>query len=213
MQTRIHQLQQEVSPAKLMIVTKGRSAAEVFEAVQTGAKYLGENRVQEILEKYSPKLMEAVAASSAEIHFIGKLQTNKVKALLPYVHTIHSVDSLKLAQKINNEAAVLGRVVPIYLEINATHEPQKSGFAPSSLEAAIVAIRPLPSLSVVGLMCMGKRGDTEDTRKAFKLCRMLANKYGLVGCSMGMSDDYLIALSEGSTMVRLGRRAFEKTKE
>ncbi len=210
MQTLIVQLQREVFPAKLMVVTKGRSAEEVFEAVQAGAKILGENRVQEIVEKYTPKLMELIVSSGAEIHFIGKLQSNKVKALLPYVHTIHSVDSLKLAEKINKEAKAVERVIPIYIEINATREPQKSGFQPEELQLAMVSIRELKSVTVMGIMCMGKKDAPEDTRKSFQLCRTLANEFKLEGCSMGMSEDYPIALSEGSTMVRIGSKVFEK---
>lgn len=192
-----------------MVVTKGRSANEVFKAVQAGAEYLGENRVQEVLAKYSPGLMEAISLAGAEINFIGKLQTNKVKALFPYIHAIHSVDSLKLAQKINREAESLGRIIPIYLQVNLTREPQKSGFSPEALRANIDDIRKLKSVSVFGLMCMGKAGDPEETRKAFRLCRELANEYDLEGCSMGMSADYPIALTEGSTMVRIGRKIFE----
>lgn len=209
MRTRIDQLKQEVYPAKLMAVTKGRSADEVYKAVQAGAEYLGENRVQEILTKYSPELMEAISLAGAEMHFIGKLQTNKVKALLPYIRVIHSVDSLKLAQKIHGEAESLGRIIPIYLQINATREPQKSGFSPEDLRSNIEDIRKLKSVSVSGLMCMGKAGDPEETRIAFRLCHELANEYDLEGCSMGMSADYPIALTEGSTMVRIGRGIFE----
>lgn len=192
-----------------MVVTKGRSADEVYGVVQAGAKYLGENRVQEVLAKYSPDLMEAISLAGAENHFIGKLQTNKVKALLPYVHAIHSVDSLKLAQKIHREAESLGRIIPIYLQINATREPQKSGFSPEDLRANIEDICKLESVFVSGLMCMGKEGDPEETRMAFRLCRELANEYDLEACSMGMSADYPIALTEGSTMVRIGRKIFE----
>lgn len=209
MRTRIDQLKQELSPAKLMVVTKGRSADEVYKAVQAGAEYLGENRVQEVLAKYSPDLIEAISLAGAEIHFIGKLQTNKVKALLPYIHAIHSVDSLKLAQKIHREAESLERVIPIYLQVNLTREPQKSGFSPEDLRSNIEDICKLGSVFVSGLMCMGKEGDSEETRMAFQLCRGLANEYDLEGCSMGMSADYPIALTEGSTMVRIGRKIFE----
>lgn len=210
MKASLLKLKQTVAPAKLMVVTKGRSADEVFQVVQAGADCLGENRVQEVLAKYSPELMKELALVGAEIHFIGKLQTNKVKALLPYVHAIHSVDSLKLAQKIDREAETLGRSIPIYLEINATGESQKSGFSPEELRLAIEAICKLKSVSVCGLMCMGKKADIEASRGAFRRCRVLANEHGLEGCSMGMSDDFPIALSEGSTIVRIGRKLFDK---
>lgn len=209
MKSRLNQLKQSVAPAKLMVVTKGRSAEEVFNAVQAGAEILGENRVQEVLAKYSPELMKQLALAGAEIHFIGKLQANKVKALLPYVHTIHSVDSLKLAQKIDREAEALGRVIPIYLEVNATGEAQKSGFPPEELRTALDAISKFKFLSVGGLMCMGKKDDPDASKRAFQRCRTLANELGLEGCSMGMSADFPIALREGSTMVRIGRKLFE----
>ena len=208
MKTQINLLKREVYPAKLMVVTKGRSAEEVFNAVQAGAEYLGENRVQEVVAKYNPELMEMISSAGTEIHFIGKLQTNKVKALLPYIHAIHSIDSLKLAQKINIEAKALERTISIYLEINATGETQKSGFSPEDLRTNIEDIRKLKSIRVIGLMCMGKKDDPEETRKAFHLCHQLANEHGLEGCSMGMSEDFPIALAEGSTMVRIGRKIF-----
>lgn len=176
--------------------------------IEAGAEYLGENRVQEIEEKYSGGLSEAIASAGVEVHFIGKLQTNKVKALLPYIHAIHSVDSLKLAQKIDTEAKLLARVIPVYLQVNFTREAQKSGFSPDALRASIKSIRDLSSVSVVGLMCMGKAGDSEATRLAFQRCREMANEYSLEGCSMGMSDDYPLALAEGSTMVRIGGQVF-----
>lgn len=209
MKAQIDQLKQELAPVKLMVVTKRRSADEVYNVVQAGAEYLGENRVQEVLEKYSPDLMEAISLAGTENHFIGKLQTNKVKALLPYIHAIQSVDSLKLAQKIHKEAESLGRIIPIYLQINATGEAQKSGFSPDDLRSNIEAICKLGSVFVSGLMCMGKEGDPEETRRAFQLCRELANEHDLEACSMGMSADYPIALTEGSTMVRIGRKIFE----
>lgn len=208
MKSQIDQLKTEVYPAKLMIVTKRRSADMVGMAVSAGAEYLGENRVQEVLEKYSGALREAISSAGAEVHFIGKLQANKVRPLLPYIHAIHSVDSLKLAQKIDTEAESLGRVIPVYLQVNFTREPQKSGFSPEDLRANIKDIRGLTSVSVAGLMCMGKVGDAEETRSAFQLCRIMANEYDLKGCSMGMSADYPIALAEGSTMVRIGRKIF-----
>lgn len=208
MKIQIDQLNQKLDPAKLMVVTKRRNADEVYMVIQAGAKYLGENRVQEVLAKYSPELMEAISLAGAEIHFIGKLQTNKVKALLPYIHAIHSVDSLKLAQKIHREAEALGRIIPIYLQINATREPQKLGFLPEDFRSNIEEICKLSSVSVSGLMCMGKEGNPEESRMAFRLCRELANEYNLEACSMGMSADYQIALAEGSTMVRIGRNIF-----
>lgn len=209
MKAKIDQLKRALAPAKLMVVTKGRSVEEIYEVLRAGAEFLGENRVQEVLAKYSPELMEVISLAGAEIHFIGKLQANKVKALLPYVHAIHSVDSLKLAQKINKEAEVLGRITTVYLQINVAREPQKSGFSEEALRATIEAISKLGSLSVSGLMCMGKQGDPEETKMIFHLCRELANEYELEACSMGMSADYLLALAEGSTMVRIGRKVFE----
>ena len=208
MKSQIDQLRNEIEPAKLMVVTKRRSAEIVGSAVSAGAEYLGENRVQEVLAKYSEELRQVVSSARAEVHFIGKLQTNKVKPLLPYIHAIHSVDSLKLAQKIDREAESLGRIIPVYLQINATREPQKSGFSPEDLRANIEEICGLTSVSVAGLMCMGKEEDMEETRKAFQLCRKMANEYDLEGCSMGMSADYHIALAEGSTMVRIGSKIF-----
>lgn len=208
MRSQIDQLKNEVDPAKLMVVVKRRSADVVGMAIRSGAEYLGENRVQGVLEKYSGELREAISSAGAEIHFIGKLQTNKVRPLLPYIHAIHSVDSLRLAQKIDTEAESLGRVIPVYLQVNFTREPQKSGFSPENLRDNIKEICGLTSVSVAGLMCMGKVGDVEETRSAFHLCREMANEYGLNGCSMGMSADYPIALSEGSTMVRIGRKIF-----
>lgn len=208
LRSRIDELKKEVGSAKLMVVTKKRSAEMIRMAIEAGAEYLGENRVQEIQEKYSGGLSEAIASADVEVHFIGKLQTNKVKALLPYIHAIHSVDSLKLAQKIDSEAKLLGRVIPVYLQVNFTGEDQKSGFSPEVLGSSISAVRGLSSVSVIGLMCMGKAGDVDETRLAFQRGREMANEYSLEGCSMGMSDDYPLALAEGSTMIRIGGKVF-----
>ncbi|MBQ3561429.1 MAG: YggS family pyridoxal phosphate-dependent enzyme [Oscillospiraceae bacterium] len=204
-------------PAKirLMAVTKTVSPDKINEAIHSGCNLLGENRVQELLEKYESY------DKNAEIHFIGSLQTNKVKYIVDKVSMIESVSSLKLAEEIEKRCAAINKTMDILLEVNIADEESKSGFAADEVVCASEKISEFPHLRLRGLMTIGRFGaEIEETRQYFQKMRNLLvdiksknidNIYINV-LSMGMSADYELAVSEGATIVRIGRGLFGERK-
>ncbi len=197
----------------LVAVTKSGSDEELIELVRAGALDIGENRPGEV--KRRGELIRA-AGLTARVHEIGTLQRNKIKLIADSVHMIHSVDSKKLAEDISRHAAANGRVIPVLMEINSAEEEQKSGVLPRDAEALLCDILPLRGITVCGLMTMGPVvEDAEEIRQYFRLTKKLFDKldseYGFgdgATLSMGMSDSYRVAVEEGSTLVRVGRRLF-----
>lgn len=181
-----------------------------MEAYQCGERDFGESRVQELLQKY-----EALP-KDIRWHFIGHLQTNKVKQIVPFVHLIHSVDSLRLLEVINREAEKIGRRVKVLLEVHVAKEETKSGFMPEELDQLRIKnfelIDRFPWVEVCGVMGMATNTDDEqEWRRCFREIKSLASKLSTLNTkqiSMGMSDDYLVAIEEGSTMVRIGSTIF-----
>jgi pyridoxal phosphate enzyme (YggS family) len=194
----------------LVAVTKTVPIERIRAAVAAGLTTLGENRVQEAESK-------APLVDGAVWHLIGPLQSNKAKRALATFAVIESVDSIELAERLDRLAAgVRPRdVVPILLEVNVDRDPAKAGFLPESLEPAITALDACSHLEVRGLMTVGRLvDDPEDARATFAGLRRLADRIrsawpGLgPDLSMGMTDDYPIAVEEGATIVRLGRALF-----
>jgi hypothetical protein len=185
----------------LIAVSKGFGAAAVREAAATGVTDIGENRVQEAADK-RPELDDV---SGVRWHMIGHLQTNKVKVALGLFDVIHSVDSLRLAQAISNRAT---SDVPVFLEVNVSQEPTKTGFTIDQVSDAYRAAR-LLHLDVRGLMTIAPLTDSdENARPIFRELRQTAQGLGLEQLSMGMTNDYEIAIEEGATHVRIGRAIF-----
>ncbi len=205
----------EPSDVRLMAVTKTVSPDKINEAIKTGCNLLGENRVQELLEKYESY------DKNAEIHFIGSLQTNKVKYIVDKVTMIESVDSIRLAEEIEKRCAKIGKTMDILLEVNIADEESKSGFSSEEVVLASEKIKDFPHLRLRGLMTIGRFGaETEETRQYFQKMRSLLvdikaknidNIYINI-LSMGMSADYELAVSEGATIVRVGRGLFGERK-
>lgn len=202
------------SGVKLVAVSKFHPVEKLMQAYDAGQRLLGESRVQELAQKVG------AMPSDVQWHFIGHLQTNKVRQLVPHVHLIHSVDSLKLLQCINKEAARIDRVVDVLLQVHVAQEVEKFGFAIDELEALANEgqLAAMPNVRVVGLMAMATNTDDEaEIRKEFAEAHR-AFEYLKQGCyrnnaefcelSMGMSDDYHLAIAEGSTMVRIGTTIF-----
>jgi pyridoxal phosphate enzyme (YggS family) len=185
-----------------------------MEAYHVGERHFGESRVQELLPKY-----EALP-KDIRWHFIGHLQTNKVKMIVPFVHLIHSVDSLRLLETINREAEKIQRKVRVLLEVHVAQEETKSGFCPEELEQLRIKHFELrdrfPWVEICGIMGMATNtDDVEEWRRCFREIKTLAQKLQPLGesegefiISMGMSDDYQIAIEEGSNMVRIGSSIF-----
>lgn len=188
------------SEVRLVAVTKGHSVEEIREKVLAyGAFPLGESRVQEALPK-----MEAL---EAEWHFIGPLQTNKAK-FMPRFALVHSLDSLRLAKALNRVGEREGRPLRVLLEVNLGREPQKHGFLEEELPEALARIRELPFLRVEGLMTVPPIAPEAVLRPLFARLSLLADRFGLKERSMGMSDDFELAVEEGATLVRVGRAVF-----
>ena len=200
------------SEIRLMAVTKTQSAARVNEAIAAGVTLLGENRAQELLEKY-----DGYDRAGCDIHFIGHLQSNKVRSIVDKVSMIESVDRLSLAQEISRCAQSHGLVMPVLIEVNIGREQSKSGVLPEALPELLEKISLLPGLSVRGLMAIPpniedtvqKEGYFEQMYRRF--IDMKAKKLDNVSMtilSMGMSHDYPLAVECGATMVRVGSLIF-----
>ena len=199
----------------LMAVTKTVPPEKVNKAIAAGCRLLGENRVQELLEKYEQY------DKRAKIHFIGKLQTNKVKYIADKVDMIESVDSIRLAQEIDKRCALIGKTMDILLEVNIADEANKSGFGYDDIPNAVEEIRRFEHLKLRGFMTIGRFGaEIEETRGYFKKMHALIvdirskkiDNIDISILSMGMSGDYMIAVQEGATVVRVGRGLFGERK-
>lgn len=193
---RYARIRAEVGSATLIAVTKGQPLEKLVELWELGQRDFGENYVQELQAKAAAF---AAAGREARWHFIGKLQSNKIKALLPIVHAIHSVGSAEHAREIDRRA---NAPVRCFIEVNLDDEPQKGGVAPTELPALLTQLGAMPNLRVEGLMCIPD--PARDSAAAFARLAELARSHGLVGLSMGMSSDYAAALAAGSTHVRVG---------
>ena len=187
----------------LIAVTKGVSPEAIREAVAAGVHDLAENRVQEAQEKRT-----ALANLPLDVvwHMIGHLQRNKAKTAIGLFDIIHSVDSLHLADAISRRALT---TVPVFLEVNVAGEPSKYAFSLDDLPQARESVSRIPKLDVRGLMTVAPQSSTpEAARPVFRRLRQAASALGLRDLSMGMSDDFEVAVEEGATHVRIGRAIF-----
>ncbi|MBI2886811.1 MAG: YggS family pyridoxal phosphate-dependent enzyme [Chloroflexi bacterium] len=188
----------------LVAVCKTFPPALIAQAHAAGVRHFGENRVQEAAEKL-PALTHLDPRPTW--HMVGHLQTNKVKAALQLFDVIQSVDSVRLGEAVARHA--LGRRVPVLLEVNVAGEASKFGFEPQEVPAAVGVLRRLPELEVRGLMTVAPLSpDPEVARPVFRRLRALGEDLGLPELSMGMTDDFEVAVQEGATIVRVGRAIF-----
>jgi PLP dependent protein len=187
----------------LIAVSKTVDAVTVEAAFRAGIGNFGENRVQEA----QPKIQSLLhLAPRPTWHLIGHLQSNKVKTALELFDIIHSVDSIELAENLNRRA---GRKRGILLEVNIAGEASKNGFPESALKGAMAAISKMPDIEIRGLMTVAPLvAEAEEVRPVFRRLRALRDSLGLKELSMGMTDDFEIAVEEGSTLVRIGRAIF-----
>jgi pyridoxal phosphate enzyme (YggS family) len=206
-------------PREITLVgaTKYASAGQIQEAVEAGLKHIGENRVQDAQSKF-PALDQLKV--KAVRHMIGHLQTNKVKQALQFFDLIQSVDSVRLADEIEKEAAKLAKTVDILVEVNASGEEQKFGVHPNEVPGLIHEINRCPHIRLVGLMTMAPLTEEKGRiRRCFRDLRELFDaveedfadheRVDMKYLSMGMTSDYEIALEEGANMIRIGRAIFE----
>ena len=200
---------------KLVCVTKSGSDEELASLVRAGATDIGENRPGEVKRRFE---LLCELGLKVNMHEIGTLQRNKIKLVAPCAAMIHSVDSKKLAEDIGRKATECGRVIPVLIEVNSAAEENKSGVLPGDAERLLNEILEIPGISVEGLMTMGPVSEDPEAlrpyfRQTKKLFDSLRERYGFGPAptlSMGMSDSYRIAVEEGSTLVRVGRKLFIK---
>lgn len=197
---------------RLVAVSKTVSVERLREAVDAGIRHVGENRLQEALPK-----IEALGRDGLVWHFIGALQRRKVKSVVGRFETIHSVDSLALAEEIDRRAQEAGLRQRVLLEVNLGGEVSKEGFEPEALVTGLSSLNGLTHLNIRGLMAIPPPSSTaEDARPYFRQLRELAQTLTAQGCaninmqelSMGMSHDYQVAVEEGATYVRVGTAIF-----
>ncbi len=199
------------SDVLLVAAAKTRTPDEILQAITAGVTIIGENYVQEAEKAHF------VIGSKAKWHLIGHLQRNKVKTAVEIFDMIETVDSLRLALRIDQECARLGRVMAVLIEVNSGREPQKAGVLPEQVPRLLVELRSLENIKVEGLMTMGPRfGNPEDARPYFVETKRLfdelrshpSSNVGLKILSMGMSNSYAVAIEEWANLVRIGTKLF-----
>ncbi len=212
---KITNLKQTLPPdCKLIAVSKTQPLEKLEEAYAAGQRIFGENKVQEVVPKFE------VLPKDIEWHMIGHLQSNKVKFIAPFIHLIHSVDSARLLEEINKQAAKAGRTIPCLLQLHIAKEETKFGFSEEEVMEFLSSpsFKNLQNIKIIGLMGMATFSDNPELvrnefRSLKKFFDTLKNSSLPAGVemkelSMGMSGDYQIAIDEGSTMVRVGSAIF-----
>ncbi|HUZ97366.1 MAG TPA: YggS family pyridoxal phosphate-dependent enzyme [Edaphobacter sp.] len=200
------------SEVALMAVSKVHPVEVILDAYAAGQRLFGENRVQEFQEKSQ----HLDTLTDASFHLIGPLQSNKTNKAAELFDAIDAVDSLKIAQRLNTAADALGKKLPVLIEVKLSHEESKHGLAPEELPELLTAIEGLESIEAVGLMTVPPWSlDAETARPYFKVLRQLRDESqkahpALTQLSMGMSNDFVVAIQEGSTCVRVGTALFGK---
>ncbi len=196
---------------ELVAAAKTRTAEEILEAIEAGINKIGENYVQEAVAVHE------IIGDKARWHFIGHLQSNKVVQVVPIFDMIETVDTLKLARKIDKYAELNNKIMSILIEVNSGREPQKNGVMPEDVEQLIREIALLPHVKIMGLMTMGPfTGDPEDARSYFVETRKIFDHIAKLDIpniemkflSMGMSNSYKIAIEEGANIIRIGTKLF-----
>lgn len=192
---------------RIIAVTKYYDENKMIEAFNSGLREFGESKVMDALEKINN--IDDTTRTQSIYHFIGHLQTNKVKHAVGFFDYIQSVDSLKLAKCIDDEANKKGIVQKILIQVNNANEPQKFGVSKAQLDNLINEVSKMKSLKLEGLMNIAPlTDDMAELQRLFLEMRKLKDDYNLAELSMGMSHDYKIALDCGATMIRLGRILF-----
>ncbi|RPI18910.1 MAG: YggS family pyridoxal phosphate-dependent enzyme [Ignavibacteriae bacterium] len=208
----------DINDVKLIAVSKTFPSEAISASCDFGQIDFGENKVQEMVKKN-----EDLAGKNINWHLIGHLQTNKVKYIVPFVHLIHSVDSIKLAEKINSEALKIGRIIDCMIQVNTSNEEQKSGCEPSETISIVKEISGFANVRIKGLMTIGKimmdendEDELKEVRRNFTLLRDIFHEVDSLKIdniemkylSMGMTADFDIAIEEGANMLRIGSAVF-----
>lgn len=197
---------------QLLLATKTVEPERILQAFAAGCTLIGENKVQELRDKY-----EALAAVPHTAHFIGHLQSNKIKEVIQYAQCIQSIDNLDLAAKLEHRLAQEGKSMDILIQVNTSAEESKFGCKPEETEALVRAVSCFPHIAIRGFMTIGALSTGEDkTRECFRCLKQIQKRIAATAIpnvsteilSMGMSGDLEIAVEEGSTMLRIGTAVF-----
>lgn len=203
----LHEIKKEVEilndNTKIIAVSKTFGINKILPLIQSGHYHFGENKVQESINKWPQIISEF---KNIKLHMVGKLQTNKVKQAVNLFDYIHSVDTLKLAKKISLEQKKINKNIKLFIQININNEDQKAGIMIDELKDFYEFLINDLKVNVIGLMCIPSI-DSE-TKEVFSLMKKLSNKIGTQELSMGMSADYLDAVKNGSTFIRIGSKIF-----
>ena len=197
------EIYQKNKDIKIIAVSKTFQFSKIKSLVEYGHEHFGENKVQEAVEKWTDKKNQY---PNLKLHMIGKLQTNKVKHVVPIFDYIHSLDNLKLAEKISAEQQKLKKSLKLFIQVNIGNEPQKNGVEILKLKSFYDECVNNLALDIIGLMCIPPNVD--NVNLYFAEMEKLNNELGLKELSMGMSSDYSKAIDFGSTYVRIGSKIF-----
>lgn len=185
---------------KLIVISKFKPVSGIRSLLDAGQVEFGESRVEEIEEKWLPLLTQY---PDIKLHFIGKLQSRKIRQIVSYCQMIHSLDRIELAQKIANESFNQNKIVKCLIQINTGAEVQKAGISPNDFPDFLQACKSINHLLIEGIMCIPPMG--QDPLPHFRLMQKIKLEFALKELSMGMSDDYLDAIASGATMLRIGK--------
>ncbi len=197
---------------RLLLATKTVDSDRIIFALKQGETLVGENKVQELKQK-----CEAIAECNPEVHFIGHLQTNKVKDVIQWASCIQSIDRLKLAEKLHNRLLSENKTIDVYIQVNTSYEESKFGVSPEKALELIAQVSQLETIKIKGLMTIGLfSSEPEKVRKCFQLLKRIQSQamdlnlpgVSLKELSMGMSGDLEIAIEEGATIIRVGTAIF-----
>ncbi len=195
----------EIGNASLLVVSKTQPESSILELYNNGIKEFGENRIEELKVKVK-NLPEDISW-----HFIGRIQSKKIKDIVNYAHLIHSVDSLKALKLIDKEARKINKVQKVLIQLNVSSEETKTGFSDSDLSEVMSVAKSLPNIEVVGLMTMAPFTDDEAVlNNVFSTMQEKYKEYEFEVLSMGMSNDFHIAIKYGANLIRVGTKIFSR---
>jgi PLP dependent protein len=200
-------------PVQILVATKYATLEETFAIIKTGITHIGENKVQELVRK-KPYFQ----SKDVKFHMMGQLQSNKINKCLETADFIDSIDRFSLLQKINSKCLLLNKKINCLIQVNIGNDPMKAGFSEKDLDKNHSEIFGFSNIDIEGIMIVAPRTDYDQTRSYFKKSKLLFNRLvsiypHLTTLSMGMSNDYKIAIEEGATQIRVGRKILSKEKK
>ena len=194
---------QKIRKPEIIAVSKTFDIEHIKPVLEYGHKNFGENKIQEAISKWTDVKKEH---TDIKLHMLGKVQTNKVKFLIPLFDYLHSLDNFKLAEKISKEEVKKNKKIKIFIQVNLGEEEQKNGINLKDLDNFYYECKKNLNLDIIGLMCLPPQN--ENPEKFFQKLKECSDKFGLTDLSMGMSNDYDIACKFGSTFLRIGTKIF-----